>query len=220
MSPTPYTSFGGQELGRTTTWADEGKAGTQAAGDLPRRRLKERQELGIGEDSWKREGTVLAYRQKRLINRTAEFKYIRVSHRLVRCLKNDTTASFPLFAISLESVPAIYMWSLFFLQISSRKDDKLSALRRNLNTNLFSRDGEEGLVGGDLHFSWCRPPHMATSNRIKHHPAVSAKAHPSKFESKAGLFTRPSQGVFVILIRGNRTCCPLAPASFKYAAFG
>lgn len=152
MSPTPYTSFGGQELGRTTTWADEGKAGTQAAGDLPRRRLKERQELGIGEDSWKREGTVLAYRQKRLINRTAEFKYIRVSHRLVRCLKNDTTASFPLFAISLESVPAIYMWSLFFLQISSQKDDKLSALRKNLNTNLFSRDGDKGSLVGIFTF--------------------------------------------------------------------
>lgn len=107
MSPTPYTSFGGQELGRITTCSDEGKAGTQAARDLPRAWLKERQELGIGEGSWKREGTVLAYRQNWLINRTAEFKHICVSHRLVKCLKNDTTTSFPLFAISLESVPAI-----------------------------------------------------------------------------------------------------------------
>lgn len=107
MSLTPYTSFGGQELGRTTTCSDEGKAGTQTARDLPRTWLKEGQELGIGEESWKREGAVLAYRQNWLINRTAEFKYICVSHRLVRCLKNDTTASFPLFAISLESVPAI-----------------------------------------------------------------------------------------------------------------
>ena len=107
MSPTPYTSFGGQELGRTTACSDKGKAGTQTARDLPRTWLKERQELGIGEDSWKREGTVLAYRENWPINRRAEFKYICVSHRLVRCLKNDTTTSFPPFAISLESVPAI-----------------------------------------------------------------------------------------------------------------
>lgn len=54
-----------------------------------------------------REGNSLGISTDGLINRAAEFRCVRVSHRLVRCLKNDTSTSFPSFTIPLESVPAI-----------------------------------------------------------------------------------------------------------------